>query len=73
MPLPLLASTFVLAIYGAYFGAGLGILTLAFLSILLPDDIQHSNALKGMLSLIINAIAVVYFALFGPVGGRPPQ
>ncbi|MEK7692646.1 MAG: sulfite exporter TauE/SafE family protein [Chloroflexota bacterium] len=71
VPLPLLASTFVLAIYGAYFGAGLGILTLAFLSILLPDDIQHSNALKGMLSLIINAIAVVYFALFGPVEWAP--
>lgn len=71
VPLPLLAATFVLAIYGAYFGAGLGILTLAFLSILLPDDIQHSNALKGMLSLIINAIAVVYFALFGPVEWAP--
>jgi hypothetical protein len=71
VPLPLMAATFVLAIYGAYFGAGLGILTLAFLSILLPDDIQHSNALKGMLSLIINAIAVVYFAFFGPVRWLP--
>lgn len=67
IPLLLHAAVFVLAIYGAYFGAGLGILTLAFLGILLPDDIQHSNALKGMLSLIINAIAVVYFAFFGPV------
>ena len=53
----------------------LGIITLAFLSILLADDIQHSNALKGMLSLIINAVAVVYFALFGPVrlGRRRPS
>ena len=71
VPLALQASTFVLAIYGAYFGAGLGILTLAFLAILLPDDIQHSNALKGMLSLIVNAIAVVYFAFFGPVRWIP--
>jgi len=71
VPLPLHAATFVLAIYGAYFGAGLGILTLAFLSILLPDDIQHSNAMKGMLSLIINAIAVLYFVLFGPVRWLP--
>lgn len=69
---PLLhAGVFVLAIYGAYFGAGLGIITLALLGILLPDDIQHSNALKGMLSLVINAIAVVYFALFGPVRWGP--
>ena len=67
VPLPLLAATFVMAIYGAYFGAGLGIVLLAFLSILLPDDIQHSNALKGMLSLIINAVAVLYFVAFGPV------
>ena len=26
---------------------------------------QRSNALKGMLSLIINAVAVVYFAVLG--------
>ncbi|GAB4328686.1 MAG: sulfite exporter TauE/SafE family protein [Dehalococcoidia bacterium] len=62
---------FALAVYGAYFGAGLGILTLAVLGILLPDDLQRSNALKGMLSLLINAIAVVYFALWGPVRWAP--
>lgn len=71
VPLPLHVATFVLAVYGAYFGAGLGIMMLAFLAILLPDDIQHSNALKGMLSLIVNAVAVVYFALFGPVRWLP--
>ncbi len=71
VPPSLVLAIFVLAMYGAYFGAGLGILTLAVLGVLLPDDIQHSNALKGMLSLIINAIAVVYFALFGPVEWTP--
>ncbi|TAK67053.1 MAG: sulfite exporter TauE/SafE family protein [Dehalococcoidia bacterium] len=71
VPFALLASTFVSAIYGAYFGAALGIITLAFLAILLPDDIQHSNALKGLLSLLINAVAVVYFAIFGPVRWLP--
>lgn len=70
-PLSLRAAIFVLAIYGAYFGAGLGILTLAVLGILLPDDIQKSNALKGYLSLVINAAAVVYFAIFGPVRWLP--
>ena len=71
IPLPLHAAMFVLAVYGAYFGAGLGILTIAVLAILLPDDIQHSNALKGMLSLLINAAAVMYFAAFGPVRWGP--
>ncbi len=61
----------LLAVYGAYFGAGLGILTLAALAILLPDDLHRSNALKGMLSAIINAAAVVYFAIWGPVEWVP--
>lgn len=65
------AGVFLLAIYGAYFGAGLGILTLAVLAILLPDDLHRSNALKGMLSVIINAAAVVYFAIWGPVEWLP--
>jgi len=71
IPPALLLATFVLAMYGAYFGAGLGILTLAVLGVLLPDDIQHSNALKGMLSLIINGMAVVYFVALGPVRWGP--
>ncbi|MEP7215969.1 MAG: sulfite exporter TauE/SafE family protein, partial [Anaerolineaceae bacterium] len=50
VPLALIGGTFLLAVYGAYFGAGLGIMTLAVLGILLPDDIQRSNALKGLLS-----------------------
>lgn len=63
VPLELHPAVFLLAIYGAYFGAGLGTLTLAVLSILLPDDLQRSNALKGMLSLIINAVAAAWARL----------
>src|SRR4051794_4023943 len=55
------------AVYGGYFGAGLGIMLLAALGAFLPDDLQRLNALKGLLSLVISAVAVVYFALFGPV------
>jgi hypothetical protein len=58
-------------VYGAYFGAGLGIITLAVLSVLIPDDLQRLNALKGMSSLLINAVAAVYFAAFGPVEWGP--
>ncbi len=71
VPLLLHLAIFVLAGYGAYFGAGLGILTLAVLGILLPDDLQHSNALKGLLSALINLVAVVYFVAFGPVRWAP--
>ncbi len=66
-PLSLSAAVFVLAIYGAYFGAGLGIVTLAVLGILMPDDIQRSNALKAWLAFIVNLLAAAAFAIFGPV------
>ncbi len=71
VPAFLHAATFALAVYGAYFGAGLGIMTLAVLGILLPDDLQHSNALKGLLSALINSVAVLWFGLFGPVEWAP--
>lgn len=55
------------AVYGGYFGAGLGIMLLAILGAALRDDLQRVNALKGLLSLIISVVAAVAFALFGPV------
>jgi len=66
-PAELLGGQFIASIYGAYFGAGLGIVTLAILGIFLPDDLQKLNALKGLLALIVNGIAMIIFAIFGPV------
>lgn len=56
------------AVYGGYFGAGLGILLLAVLGLGVRDDLHRLNALKGVLSLIVGAASVAYFILFGPVG-----
>jgi uncharacterized protein len=61
------AMQFLAAVYGGYFGAGLGIMLLAVLALSIDDDLQRLNALKGLLSLLIGAVAGVYFALFGPV------
>ncbi len=58
---------FLAALYGGYFGAGLGIMLLAVLALSIDDELQRLNALKGLLSLLIGAVAAVYFALFGPV------
>ncbi len=71
VPISLHGSVFAMSVYGAYFGAGLGIMLLAVLSVLLPDDLHRCNALKGFLSFVINAAAVGYFALFGPVQWAP--
>jgi len=58
---------FLSGIYGAYFGAALGVLLLGILGIVLHEHIQRLNALKGYLSLVISLLATVAFSLFGPV------
>lgn len=60
-------STFVAAAYGAYFGGGLGVVLLAVLGVFLSEGLQRVNALKSALTLVINVVAMVAFALFGPV------
>jgi uncharacterized membrane protein YfcA len=63
----LLAGQFLAGAYGAFFGGGLSVLTLALIGLFVRDDLQRLNALKGVLSGIINAVAAVSFALFAPV------
>jgi uncharacterized membrane protein YfcA len=62
---------FLIAIYGGYFGAGMGILTLAALAILLRGSLQDANAIKVFLALLINGIAALYFLASG--AGRLPE
>ena len=64
---PLFATQFLAAVYGAYFGAGVGIMMLAILGIFLSDSLQRLNALKGLLSFLISLVAAVYFALLADV------
>ncbi|MFW6694794.1 sulfite exporter TauE/SafE family protein [Streptomyces sp. MAR4 CNX-425] len=52
--------------YGAYFGAGLGVILFATLA-LLQHEVQQANALKALLSLAVNLVAAVLFAFFAPV------
>lgn len=54
-------------VYGSYFGGGLGVLLLGVLGILLADHIQRLNALKGVLSLVINVVGVAIFLFSGRV------
>ena len=65
--LPLFSAQFLAAAYGAYFGAGVGIMMLAILGIFVADRLQRLNALKGLLSLLVNLIAAVAFVLFAEV------
>ena len=57
----------LVAIYGGYFGAGMGILMLAAFGIMGFTDIHQMNGLKNFLSLCINGIASIYFIWQGMV------
>lgn len=59
------AFQFLVAVYGGYFGAGIGILMLASLGILGMHDIHEMNALKTILGALINLVATIYFILAG--------
>jgi hypothetical protein len=56
---------FLIAVYGGYFGAGIGILMLAGMAIFLPEDLQSANALKVFFGMLINGIAMFYFIFIG--------
>lgn len=56
-----------IAIYGGFFGAGLGILTLAVLALLGGENIHSMNALKTLQATLINGVAVLAFVLAGIV------
>jgi len=58
---------FLVAIYGGYFGAGIGILMLSSLSFMGISDIHQMNALKSILGTCINGVAVVVFIVEGKV------
>ncbi|HET7452411.1 MAG TPA: sulfite exporter TauE/SafE family protein [Thermoanaerobaculia bacterium] len=58
---------FGVAIYGGYFGAGIGILMLATLGFLGLSDIHAMNGLKNFFGMCINAVAAAYFVFRGAV------
>jgi uncharacterized membrane protein YfcA len=60
-------ATFLGAVYGAYFGGGLGVILLGLLAIFIADKVQRLNGLKSVLSLVINTVALIGFVAFGPV------
>jgi hypothetical protein len=62
-----LAFQLIVSLYGGYFGAGLGIMMLAALSIIGLTDIHQMNGLKNLLALCINGVAALYFVSKGMV------
>ncbi len=63
----ILAFQFSIAVYGGYFGAGIGILMLTALSVLGVGSIHRANAVKTLLATVINGTSAIVFALWGHV------
>jgi uncharacterized membrane protein YfcA len=59
-----IAFQFLVGVYGGYFGAGIGILMLAALSLLGLKDIHQMNGLKNAMALAINGVAIVAFLVY---------
>lgn len=56
---------FFVAIYGGYFGAGIGILMLASLGFIGLHNIHEMNTLKTLLGSLLNLVAAVWFVCAG--------
>jgi uncharacterized protein len=61
-PTTILAYQFLVAVYGGYFGAGVGILMLAALGFMGLSNIHRMNGLKNWGGLCMNAVAAGMFA-----------
>ncbi len=61
------ALQFLVAVYGGYFGAGIGILMLAVLGLIGLTDLHQMNGLKNTLAFSINGIAAISFMVSGNI------
>jgi uncharacterized membrane protein YfcA len=61
----------VIAVYGGYFGGGMGILMLAAMSLMGMERIHAMNGLKAILGILINGVAVAAFVVGGAVVWGP--
>lgn len=57
----IVAFQFLVALYGGYFGAGIGILMLTSLALMGDSNIHRMNAMKALLASIINGTSVTLF------------
>ncbi|MGB8700204.1 MAG: sulfite exporter TauE/SafE family protein [Thermosynechococcaceae cyanobacterium] len=62
---------FVIAIYGGYFGGGMGIMMLATYSLMGLTHIHAMNGLKSLLGAMINGVAVLSFILANAIAWGP--
>ena len=65
-----IVAMFLMAIYGGYFGAGLGFMMLAIFTLIGMRDIMAMNGLKLVLAALMSTTSVVTYAVAGIVDWR---
>jgi uncharacterized membrane protein YfcA len=66
-PVVMMSLVFMAAVYGGYFGAGLGVILMAVLGLVTDESMTRLNFLKQALGFVINLAAAIYFAFSGKV------
>ena len=61
---------FVVAIYGGYFGAGIGILMISALSLLRMGDVHRVVPFKNLLAGCLRTVAVIVLVIYGEIAWR---
>ena len=57
----------VVAVYGGFFGAGMGVMMLAALAIIAAGDFHKANMIKNIVALFAQAVAIILFIAGGLV------
>ncbi len=66
-PAIMMGLVFLAAVYGGYFGAGLGVILMAVLGLVTDENMTRLNFLKQALGFVINLAAAIYFVFSGKV------
>jgi uncharacterized membrane protein YfcA len=61
-----MVAVLIAGMYGGYFGAAQGVLLIGMLGSLLVENLQVVNAIKNLLTLLVNAVAAVTFTVVAP-------
>jgi uncharacterized membrane protein YfcA len=62
----LLAGAYATGTYGGYFAASQGVLQIGIFGLLLPEPLQRLNALKNVLTMVVNAVAAIAYVIVAP-------
>jgi uncharacterized protein len=70
-PMAGISLQFLVAVYGGYFGAGMGIMMLAAFALYMDANIHEINAIKAWLGVVINLVASAVFFGHSFLGSSP--